>query len=305
MFCWACMDLPIGDSRSTGERSLGLCRYSLKQVELSRHFAAAHSEPDIRDVILHEIAHALAGHEAAHGPRWKAICRQLGARPERCGEARMPSGRWLAKCPSCGFEYSRFRRPMRRRTYHCRKCGLKTGQLRFRRSSHPLEPLGAAGFACWLQRQGGHCPPLNQKFAVPRVVRDRWAVPTLRLRHAAVGWLGDDLFDDLARDVGQTVVAAGVADMSGARGRGPGDSGSWRGSRARGRDRRQRRCRIRRSLRGRCPLSRRRRPSRKKTPDDDARGPDGWVARDTACGRIRSSRRPTFRPTSHGLSDRE
>lgn len=114
------------------KRSLGLCRYSLKQVELSRHFAAGHAEPDIRDVILHEIAHALAGHEAAHGPRWKAICRQLGAKPERCGEARMPSGRWLAVCPSCGLEYSRYRRPMGRRTYHCRKCGLKTGQLRFR-----------------------------------------------------------------------------------------------------------------------------------------------------------------------------
>lgn len=114
------------------KRSLGLCRYSLKRVELSRHFAEAHGELEIRDVILHEIAHALAGHAAAHGPRWKAICKMVGAKPERCGEARMPTGGWLAKCPACGLEYSRYRRPMRRRTYHCRKCGLKKGELRFR-----------------------------------------------------------------------------------------------------------------------------------------------------------------------------
>jgi SprT protein len=114
------------------KRSLGLCRYTLKRLELSRHFAEAHEEPEIRDVILHEIAHALAGHVAAHGPRWKAICKEIGATPERCGEARMPAGRWIANCAGCGQEYGRYRRPMRNRRYSCPHCGPKKGELRFR-----------------------------------------------------------------------------------------------------------------------------------------------------------------------------
>ena len=34
---------------------------------------------EVRDTILHEIAHALAGAKAKHGPAWKAIARRLGA----------------------------------------------------------------------------------------------------------------------------------------------------------------------------------------------------------------------------------
>jgi predicted SprT family Zn-dependent metalloprotease len=114
------------------KRSLGLCRYTLRRIELSSHFALAHDEVEVRDVILHEIAHALAGHAAAHGPRWKSICQTIGARPERCSVARMPPGRWRATCPACSDEFSRFRRPMRNRVYSCPKCGPANGKLSFR-----------------------------------------------------------------------------------------------------------------------------------------------------------------------------
>ena len=114
------------------KRSLGLCRYALRRIELSAHFVRWHDEAEIRDVILHEVAHALAGHAAAHGPRWKAICRAIGARPERCGDAVMPGGRWRATCPTCRRDYSRYRRPLRRRKYHCPQCGPRRGELLFR-----------------------------------------------------------------------------------------------------------------------------------------------------------------------------
>lgn len=114
------------------KRTLGLCRYDLRRIELSIHFVAAHDEAEIRDVILHEIAHALAGHKAAHGPRWKTICEAIGARPERCGEAQMPEGRWRATCPRCRDEFSRFRRPLRNRNYSCPRCGPSDGKLSFR-----------------------------------------------------------------------------------------------------------------------------------------------------------------------------
>jgi predicted SprT family Zn-dependent metalloprotease len=114
------------------QRSLGLCRYVERRIELSTHFVAAHDEPWIRDVILHEVAHALAGHEAAHGALWRAICEAIGAKPERCGDAIMPSGRWQATCPGCRQQFDRIRRPPRRQRYICPRCGPEKGMLNFR-----------------------------------------------------------------------------------------------------------------------------------------------------------------------------
>jgi predicted SprT family Zn-dependent metalloprotease len=76
------------------KRTLGLCYYSRQRIELSAHYVLRNDEASIRDTILHEIAHALAGPRAAHGPKWKALARQLGATPKRCDPAAdMPPGR--------------------------------------------------------------------------------------------------------------------------------------------------------------------------------------------------------------------
>ncbi|MEM9915799.1 MAG: SprT-like domain-containing protein, partial [Planctomycetota bacterium] len=41
------------------KRSLGLCNYTTQRIELSAPFVTRNDEPEVRDVILHEIAHAL------------------------------------------------------------------------------------------------------------------------------------------------------------------------------------------------------------------------------------------------------
>jgi len=116
-----------------GKRTLGLCVYELKRVELSGYFVLRNDEPAVRDTILHEIAHALVGHKAGHGPKWRAVCRKIGAKPERLDrEAVMPKGHWRAQCPGCGKELYRFRRPLCDRTYSCRACGHKKGALKFK-----------------------------------------------------------------------------------------------------------------------------------------------------------------------------
>jgi predicted SprT family Zn-dependent metalloprotease len=114
------------------KRTMGLCRHLERRVELSVYFVLANDADNVRDCILHEIAHALAGLEEGHGPRWKLICRRIGARPERCGDARMPDGKWRAVCPGCRREYTRHRRPARRSLYCCSDCGWQGGQLKFR-----------------------------------------------------------------------------------------------------------------------------------------------------------------------------
>jgi predicted SprT family Zn-dependent metalloprotease len=115
------------------KRALGLCRYDQRRIELSLYFLTSQDAAQVRDTILHEIAHALAGREAGHGPRWKAMCQKVGARPERCDKtAVVPAGRWRAECPSCGQTFTRHRRPMRGRKYMCRHCGLEKGTVIFR-----------------------------------------------------------------------------------------------------------------------------------------------------------------------------
>ena len=71
--------------RFNGARTkLGECRARRKLILLSRLHAVNDPPAQVTDTILHEIAHALAGPEAGHGPDWKAIARRLGATPASC-----------------------------------------------------------------------------------------------------------------------------------------------------------------------------------------------------------------------------
>ncbi len=115
------------------KRALGTCHYQPRRIELSSHFVVANDPDEVRDTLLHEIAHALAGPSAGHGPAWKAACVQVGARPERLAgpEVAMPAGRWRASCPGCNTQHTRHRRPLKGCDYVCRACGPQRGVLTF------------------------------------------------------------------------------------------------------------------------------------------------------------------------------
>jgi predicted SprT family Zn-dependent metalloprotease len=110
--------------------NLGLCRYGPKVIELSRYFVERNSLLAVRDTLLHEIAHAIAGRAAGHGPLWKAVCLRIGAKPERLDYAVvMPMGQWRATCSSCGMVHDKHRKPKHMRGWFCRRCGPRLGQL--------------------------------------------------------------------------------------------------------------------------------------------------------------------------------
>ena len=46
--------------------------------------ANLNSIEETKDVVLHEIAHALTGRGHGHDAVWKRMCIKVGARPERC-----------------------------------------------------------------------------------------------------------------------------------------------------------------------------------------------------------------------------
>ena len=67
---------------TAAQKKLGECRPRQKLILLSRTHAVNGQPGQVTDTILHEIAHALAGTGAGHGPVWKAIASRLGAKPK-------------------------------------------------------------------------------------------------------------------------------------------------------------------------------------------------------------------------------
>lgn len=98
----------------------GICRFSDRVLGLSAPLTAVHSEDDVRDTILHEIAHALVGPRHGHDAVWRARARAIGSTGERCVSAESPrvQAAWLGTC-TAGHTNERHRRPERVLT-----CGL-------------------------------------------------------------------------------------------------------------------------------------------------------------------------------------
>ena len=63
------------------KRHLGDCHFRHRVIRISRTHGLEGNEEQIRDTMLHEIAHAIAGREAGHGRLWKATARRIGATP--------------------------------------------------------------------------------------------------------------------------------------------------------------------------------------------------------------------------------
>ena len=104
-------------SLDNAERRFGICRPAQKEISISRTLAALNPEEEVLDTILHEIAHALAAIETrencGHDERWKAICRRIGARPERCydsDEVKAPDAPWVLAHQQTGEIFSHYHR---------------------------------------------------------------------------------------------------------------------------------------------------------------------------------------------------
>lgn len=96
------------------KRRAGVCRHGSRVIGLSAPLARLHSVDEVRETLLHEIAHALAGPEHGHDAVWVARARAIGSTGERClpEEAPRPAAPWLGVCPA-GHTVERHRRPER------------------------------------------------------------------------------------------------------------------------------------------------------------------------------------------------
>ena len=90
----------------------GQCDHRTQRITVSKHLAASAEDTDFEQVLLHEIAHALAGAKEGHGDRWKSIARSIGYTGGRTHhqEPATDRAKWRGVCPS-GHEVIRFRKP--------------------------------------------------------------------------------------------------------------------------------------------------------------------------------------------------
>ncbi len=104
----------------TAVRRFGVCNLTKKHISLSRQLCELNSDEEVHDTILHEVAHALAyeryGENCGHDRRWKDICIEIGAKPERCCDSTVvqPDAPWLLVHKESGEVFgSYYKKPSR------------------------------------------------------------------------------------------------------------------------------------------------------------------------------------------------
>ncbi len=100
----------------------GVCRPHRKVIGLSAPLTRLHGADEVRDTVLHEIAHALVDPRHGHDSVWRAKAREIGCSATRCLPQDAPAvpGGWVGTCPA-GHSIHRHRRP--EKPVSCAECG--------------------------------------------------------------------------------------------------------------------------------------------------------------------------------------
>ena len=116
------LDLKVWKFRlDSAKRRAGACHHGTKTISLSAYLAAHYSFERMNQTMLHEVAHALAGHKAGHGIKWKSIATEIGYSHERFNDDLIADAVAPIEgtCPA-GHVFYRYRWPKRK--LFCLKC---------------------------------------------------------------------------------------------------------------------------------------------------------------------------------------
>lgn len=106
-------------------RRFGCCKHGRKIITLSAPITELNTEVEVKDTILHEIAHALVGIGHGHNNTWKRKAVEIGCTGDRCynpREVSTPNSKYVAVCPKCNHAHKRHRRATKRSS-----CGYCSG----------------------------------------------------------------------------------------------------------------------------------------------------------------------------------
>lgn len=110
------------------DRSLtraGCCRYSSKTISLSYFMLSNQEIPwhDIKNIVLHEIAHAIVGPGVGHGKKWKNKALEIGCDGKRCHSLVFAKPKYRVVCGCGACDVKRHRMPNALLNKRCKHCG--------------------------------------------------------------------------------------------------------------------------------------------------------------------------------------
>jgi predicted SprT family Zn-dependent metalloprotease len=113
---------------TNGKMIVGLCKYEIKTITLSKYWIKYLSENEVKNLILHEIAHALVGFENYHNITWKQKAIEIGCDGEVKYDIRkdvaesIKDDQYHYKCPNpeCKVVFRRIK-PMKKEQA-CKEC---------------------------------------------------------------------------------------------------------------------------------------------------------------------------------------
>lgn len=115
------------------KRTLGYCKHSTLTISLSKEFVKLNDEDKVRDILLHEIAHALSPLNEGHGRIFKSNAISIGCKNIMSNTTDKSivsaKGRFVYTCPNCGNKVHFYRRKSRKSA--CGECCNKYNGGRF------------------------------------------------------------------------------------------------------------------------------------------------------------------------------
>jgi predicted metal-dependent hydrolase len=109
-------------------KRVGCCHYATRLLSLSYEFAKRAPDEEIRETILHEIAHALVGKTHGHDDVWRARALEIGCSGRRCHDLQFTPPRYIVKCEQHCWVVTAERR---RRGVVCKRCRGKVLYLTY------------------------------------------------------------------------------------------------------------------------------------------------------------------------------
>ena len=105
-------------------RRFGACHHGTRCISLSKALTELNDETQVRNTLLHEIAHALVGRGHGHDAVWRAKAIELGDDGKRCYDSNIvnrPAPKFMGRCPSCDHKIYKNRRGQSACGLCCRK----------------------------------------------------------------------------------------------------------------------------------------------------------------------------------------
>ena len=105
------------------KNAYGVCSHNKRQIYLSKILTPHLQEHEVKNTVLHEIAHALVGGRHGHDYVWRSKAIEIGCDGSRTSSYDISNVRakYVAICKGCGEKHTANRRP--KRSHWCKCIG--------------------------------------------------------------------------------------------------------------------------------------------------------------------------------------